>query len=317
MFNRHQSLNMAKTILNSVLILLFCVFISSVANGQGYKKDRVRLTDIQTLTLQTGKQTTGRRTRPIPQLLCVGGTARCTKMPRAVQCYNRGSDGSSIQWECKAELEANLRLEHVEVICEGYDYPEDDYVLAGSCGLEYTVDFIDPSLNVKSDFFSKPPPVPKEYQRKQNFKSDKEGYSTTTILVLAGAVFIVYYTCLRQPDTEEERQNRRATPSAPPPPGFRPDFYGDQPSDKPEANPNRPETGSNSWGFWPGFGIGNLTGYLFGQRNANARPSTRTYEDYSNRRTSFRRDTTPSRDTTPQAEPSTRMATGFGGTRRR
>ena len=28
----------------------------------------------------------------------------------------------------------------VQVGCEGYDYPDDPYVLAGSCGLEYTID---------------------------------------------------------------------------------------------------------------------------------------------------------------------------------
>jgi hypothetical protein len=26
------------------------------------------------------------------------------------------------------------------VACEGYDYPEDPYILAGSCGLEYTLE---------------------------------------------------------------------------------------------------------------------------------------------------------------------------------
>ena len=26
------------------------------------------------------------------------------------------------------------------MLCEGYDYPEDPYILAGSCGLEYTLE---------------------------------------------------------------------------------------------------------------------------------------------------------------------------------
>jgi hypothetical protein len=26
------------------------------------------------------------------------------------------------------------------VLCEGYDYPDDPYILAGSCGLEYTLE---------------------------------------------------------------------------------------------------------------------------------------------------------------------------------
>jgi hypothetical protein len=28
----------------------------------------------------------------------------------------------------------------IEVVCEGYDYPDDPYILQGSCGLEYRVE---------------------------------------------------------------------------------------------------------------------------------------------------------------------------------
>ena len=27
-----------------------------------------------------------------------------------------------------------------QVVCEGYDYPDDEYILKGSCGLEYTLE---------------------------------------------------------------------------------------------------------------------------------------------------------------------------------
>lgn len=37
-----------------------------------------------------------------------------------------------------------VAFNHVEVICEGYEYSEDDYILLGSCGLEFTLDYIDP-----------------------------------------------------------------------------------------------------------------------------------------------------------------------------
>ncbi|KAF2354208.1 Store-operated calcium entry-associated regulatory factor [Trinorchestia longiramus] len=30
---------------------------------------------------------------------------------------------------------------HIDVSCEGYDYPEDPYILAGSCGLRYSLDY--------------------------------------------------------------------------------------------------------------------------------------------------------------------------------
>jgi len=42
---------------------------------------------------------------------------------------------------------------HVEVICEGYDYPEDDYILLGSCGLEFTLDYTDPHDYHQNSYF--------------------------------------------------------------------------------------------------------------------------------------------------------------------
>jgi hypothetical protein len=71
----------------------------------------------------------------------MGGTAGCAAfVPEIVQCYNRGSDGLDVQWECKADMDNEYRFGKIEVTCEGYDYPEDKYILAGSCGLEYTID---------------------------------------------------------------------------------------------------------------------------------------------------------------------------------
>ncbi|VDN43801.1 unnamed protein product [Gongylonema pulchrum] len=66
--------------------------------------NKVRLTDVTTLTLHQGQYTTGRRSPSIPQIQCVGGSARGKFEPRVVQCYNRGFDGLDVQWECKAEM---------------------------------------------------------------------------------------------------------------------------------------------------------------------------------------------------------------------
>ncbi len=38
-------------------------------------------------------------------------------------------------------MDNDFRLGRVEVVCEGYDYPDDPYILKGSCGLEYTLDY--------------------------------------------------------------------------------------------------------------------------------------------------------------------------------
>jgi len=101
------------------------------------EKDRVRLEDVEVITLTRGAWTNGRRSSPVPQLACVGGSGRWEEQPELVQCYNRGTDGRSIQWECKSEMDNSLRFGQVEVVCEGYDYPGDPYILLGSCGLEY------------------------------------------------------------------------------------------------------------------------------------------------------------------------------------
>ena len=34
-----------------------------------------------------------------------------------------------------------FRFGNVEVVCEGYVYPDDPFILKGSCGLEYTLDY--------------------------------------------------------------------------------------------------------------------------------------------------------------------------------
>jgi hypothetical protein len=45
-----------------------------------------------------------------------------------------------VQWECKADMDNLYRFGSVEVVCEGYDYSDDPYILKGSCGLEYTLE---------------------------------------------------------------------------------------------------------------------------------------------------------------------------------
>lgn len=111
-------------------------------------KDKILFKNVKTLVFQRHKRTTARRTHSIPQLSCVGGTAGCKLFtPNEVHCdmlnYNH-KEKSKIQWSCRADMSDKVRFNHVDVICEGYDYPEDDYILLGSCGLEFTLDHTDP-----------------------------------------------------------------------------------------------------------------------------------------------------------------------------
>lgn len=95
-------------------------------------RDRVLLEDLRALTFVDGEWTAARRGDPRPQLSCHGSACR-TLRPRAVQCVQRGN----LQWKCEAQLPSSYDLGTVHVSCEGWDRPDDAYILRGSCALEY------------------------------------------------------------------------------------------------------------------------------------------------------------------------------------
>ena len=99
----------------------------------------VKLTDVQALTLKKGALTTGRRSSPVLQLQCSGSF--CKHAPDSVQCINVGPDGNNVQWKCQANLPDWLSFKDSDsnVSCEGYEYPTDPYILAGSCGMSYSL----------------------------------------------------------------------------------------------------------------------------------------------------------------------------------
>mmetsp|Transcript_189 Transcript_189/g.601 ORF Transcript_189/g.601 Transcript_189/m.601 type:complete len:343 (-) Transcript_189:1231-2259(-) len=118
---------------------------AGVVDGQGWGASRpkkIRLTDVGALTLKKGRQTTGRRSASVPQVRCLSGCGY--HEPRTIQCRNVGTDGIDVQWECKAaDLSSEWRFADTTVSCEGFDYPDDPYVLAGSCGLEYSLERVE------------------------------------------------------------------------------------------------------------------------------------------------------------------------------
>ena len=60
---------------------------------------------------------------------------------QTIQCINQGSDGSAIQWSCNAELSGLYKFKEININCEGYDSPEDTFILKGSCAIQYTLDY--------------------------------------------------------------------------------------------------------------------------------------------------------------------------------
>lgn len=99
----------------------------------------VLLSDIQTLTLRNNRKTSARRVSARDQLSCIGGTAKGLFAIDVMRCKNSGSeyDTADVQWTCTASLPPEFRLGSTDVNCEGFDSPDDPYVLKGSCAVDY------------------------------------------------------------------------------------------------------------------------------------------------------------------------------------
>lgn len=110
-----------------------CNYCTNYLIGVPAKKDCLVIVSVSLcMRIYTGSS-------PVNQLSCVGGACR-EYTPSSVMCRNVGSDGVDAQWKCEADMPSEFKFGRVQVTCEGYEYPEDPYVLAGSCGLEYTID---------------------------------------------------------------------------------------------------------------------------------------------------------------------------------
>ncbi|KAL7274322.1 hypothetical protein RUND412_002767 [Rhizina undulata] len=118
------------------------LFVAEAANSAGQK---ILLSQVSTLTLRSGQMTKGRRLGPISQLSCVGGDGQGLYEIDVMRCHNSGSDygDENIIWKCTAELPKYFKLGSTDVLCEGYNNPEDEHILKGSCGVEYRLALTD------------------------------------------------------------------------------------------------------------------------------------------------------------------------------
>lgn len=309
-------------------LLIFILGCAAVLGWGG--DDKVKLKHINTLTLYRGRMTTGRRNSPVPQLKCIGGTAGCKAFtPQVVQCYNRGTDGSDVQWECKTDMDNAYRFGTVEVVCEGYDYPDDPYVLKGSCGLEYTLDLTKEGHQKQQyghhDYYGDN----SHYNHKSSYSTPGKRSTLGDIIILAIIgiiIYSIYRTCLHNQvggSTDDDSSGPGSYPNrrswfgfgggggyggGAPPPGFRPDYMPDD-----SCSGHRSSSGSGA-GFWTGAATGGILGYILGNRGNQyhtgytARPSYPSYDPFGG---------TSGGSSGDSSSSGTRTASGFGGTRRR
>ncbi|XP_004696248.1 store-operated calcium entry-associated regulatory factor [Echinops telfairi] len=325
------------------LLLLSLLFISGSALGWN-DPDRMLLRDVKALTLHYDRYTTSRRLDPIPQLKCVGGTAGCDSYtPKVIQCQNRGWDGYDVQWECKTDLDIAYKFGKTVVSCEGYESSEDQYVLRGSCGLEYNLDYTElglkklresgksHSFNSFSDYYNK------------LHTADSSGISgLITIVVLLAVAYGVYKLFLSDshdsppPYSEyppySHRYQRFTNSAGAHPPGFKSEFTGPQNAGHGgaagfgSAFTGQQGPDNSGPGFWTGLGTGGLLGYLFGSNRAAtpfsdswhspAHPSSYS-SAWNSRAYSPLRGGAGSYSAYSGSDTKTRTASAYGGTRRR
>ncbi|XP_026159684.1 store-operated calcium entry-associated regulatory factor [Mastacembelus armatus] len=310
----------------------------------------VLLRDIQVLTLYKGHYTTARRSSPVAQLQCIGGSAGCQAfIPEVVQCQNKGWDGVDVQWECKTDMDNAYRFGRVEVSCEGYSHPADAYILKGSCGLEYTLELTEEGRKQRqgswgsdsgfkgfgdlggfaSSFFNGF--SGNKHQHQQQQQSHQNPYPTSNdqsggLLVVGGLLLLAYgiyklflsgYGTQWGQDGGQNgypRDNHHGSTAGPPPPGFKPDYTG-----HPGAN--------------PGYGFHN--DYTRGQQHPGGHGTSGTGGNFwtgmgtggllgylfgqRNRPYSYHSTSTNNRPppTTNLSSSGSRTASGFGGTKRR
>ncbi|XP_069711517.1 store-operated calcium entry-associated regulatory factor isoform X1 [Phaenicophaeus curvirostris] len=289
-----------------LLLLLFCA-----TAGCWDQPGRVLLREVQALTLRRGLYTTSRRTAAVPQLQCTGGTAGCSHVPEVVQCYNKGWDGYDVQWQCKADLENIYRFGQIEVSCEGYDYPDDPYILRGSCSLLFKLELTEEgerkgknSGSFDYGFYQ---------SRKDSTDSSAGAIVIVFLLVLAFGVYKLFLSN-QQPQQTFDGGDGFARPfwqsqQAPPPPGFKSSFtegnsFGAHASHGTSSGP----------GFWTGLGAGGLLGYLAGSHRAQ--PRSPYYSMWTDP-TAVPPMNGQSSNSTQSSSSGTRTASGFGGTKRR
>ena len=111
--------------------MLFLLFLCA-ASAQ------VNLGDVPSLVFSKGQYTTRGRAAPVEQLRCTGWCSYWHE-PREVLCVNvdHGKGRADPTWACEADLDDGYFLEDTEVVCEGWEHPNDLLVLAGSCSLGY------------------------------------------------------------------------------------------------------------------------------------------------------------------------------------
>ncbi|OBT99012.1 hypothetical protein VE01_02496 [Pseudogymnoascus verrucosus] len=246
-------------------LLLALLTLTPPATAARKSGTSVLLSQVKSLTLRSTASTAHRRVPAIPQLKCMGGNGCRHHQVDVMRCKNAGSDydDENIQWTCTADLPEEFKLGSTDVICEGYDGPEDPRVLKGSCGVEYRLLLTKRGEEVYGG-------------GGHNVFSGQDGDVSGAAQVVFWAIFLgvaawIVYSIWKNWGTE---------PAAPRREPRRDGFWGggggggggggDYPTDPPPPYPGtgKSSSGQEGWrpGFWTGAAGGAAAGYMAGSR---------------------------------------------------
>lgn len=241
------------------------------------------LSDVKALTLRKDLKTSHNRLPPVPQLKCIGGTAKGLYEIDLLRCRNAGSSygDEDVQWTCTATLPSEFKLGSTDVVCEGFSSSEDPYVLKGSCGVEYRLMLTELG---EEKYGRNGKDMWGEYDGRS--KGGDWAAAIFWLIFIAVLVWIIYAALIRD---SPGRRPPGAAPNHwfggsgdgdgddPPPP------YECRPSPKAKATSSRapraaPARAQGGWrpGFWSGALGGAAAGYMAGNRGQSQRPSSQS-----------------------------------------
>jgi hypothetical protein len=181
-----------------------------------------------------------------------------------MRCSNQGADYSTedIQWSCVANLPEEVKLGSTDVICEGYKDRDDEFVLKGSCGVEYRLLLTDKGEERYGGGGF--------WNGKGNSGGEESNFPAWLFMIVFFGVFgWILYSMYQayQTGPNVRRQPRRFGGG-----GWGGWGGGNDDDDPPPPYPgyprSKPTFGAPGWqpGFWSGVAGGAAAGYMAGNR---------------------------------------------------
>jgi len=269
----------------SLAAIFLLLLEAQPAEAQTRGHDAILADQVTGVLLKKGVYANGRRTRRVPQLQCIGGSAAGKFEPDQVACTKAFTDGRDVYWKCEADMPDLYKFGTTEVNCEGYNYPDDAYILEGSCALRYTLDYTAKGLAHQAYNAHPNPNVYSSYQRPvgnpntpayAGLGSGVDWSSSLWTALIIGPIllFALMSWCghvVMSPFSWLRHRLWSGSPASyvPPPTyastgaGYAPVYPTTYAHTAPAPTPG---------GFWTGLLGGGALGYLFGNRRQQAPP---------------------------------------------